>query len=81
MIIKGAFSVKDINPTIQEQFLSDTQVAERLQISRAVLQRYRLTGCGPKYLRIARNCVRYRWADVEKWLNQKLIGNTKQAKK
>jgi len=50
------------------QPLADTdQVAEFLGVSAVTLAQWRYRGCGPTFVH-AGQFVRYRWADVDKWL-------------
>ncbi|MFX7025224.1 helix-turn-helix domain-containing protein, partial [Acinetobacter baumannii] len=47
------------------------EAAAYLRISRRTLERYRLTGSGPRYLKVGpgrRSRVLYRQEDVEAWL-------------
>jgi predicted DNA-binding transcriptional regulator AlpA len=48
------------------EVLSEREVAKRLGISLASLQRRRLEGDGPAHARIG-NRLLYRWDDVERW--------------
>jgi predicted DNA-binding transcriptional regulator AlpA len=49
-----------------QQFLSQKQVAYMLGVSVRTLERHRLAGLGPHFVRIGR-LVRYREADVDEW--------------
>jgi predicted DNA-binding transcriptional regulator AlpA len=50
--------------------MNEQQVAECLNMSTAVLRKWRRLGGGPKYLKIGRS-VRYRREDVETWLSSR----------
>ena len=52
---------------------SPDEVAEHLGIPLRTLAQWRHEGTGPRYLRVGRH-VRYRWADVEQWLDAKARG-------
>lgn len=44
------------------------EVADYLQLPPKTLAEWRSRGLGPKYHKVGRH-VRYRWTDVEKWLD------------
>ncbi len=48
------------------EFLSEKEVAKRIGLSLASLQRRRMAGDGPEYARIGGRLL-YRWDDVERW--------------
>jgi excisionase family DNA binding protein len=50
-----------------------TEVAEYLGVPTATVNMWAHRGKGPKYVRIGRH-ARYRWADVEAWLDQQTQG-------
>ena len=47
--------------------LSSQALAERLNVSQRSLERWRITGEGPAFLRAGGRRVLYRLADVERW--------------
>lgn len=49
------------------------EVADYLQLPVKTLAEWRSGGKGPEYHKVGRH-VRYRWADVEKWLSQQAAG-------
>jgi excisionase family DNA binding protein len=49
------------------------QVAEYLQIPDKTLAEWRSRGIGPRYHKVGRY-VRYRWSDVEAWLDSQRCG-------
>ena len=51
------------------EFLSEKEVAERIGLSLASLQRRRMAGDGPEYARIGSRLL-YRWDDVERWFEE-----------
>lgn len=60
-------------------FLTTIEVAGMLRISRRTLERMRVEGTGPRYLKVGpgkRSRVLYRQADVEAWLNRFHFGST-----
>jgi predicted DNA-binding transcriptional regulator AlpA len=58
-----------------QPLLTQRQCAEMLALSERTLERLRVTGAGPKFLRI-RHSVRYRPADVEQWLASRIVRST-----
>jgi predicted DNA-binding transcriptional regulator AlpA len=46
------------------------EVAAYIKKPPATLAQWRYLGVGPKYLKLNGRDVRYRWADVEKWLDE-----------
>lgn len=60
-------------------FLTTIEVAGMLRISRRTLERMRVEGTGPRYLKVGpgkRSRVLYRQSDVEAWLNRFHFGST-----
>ncbi len=60
-------------------FLTTIEVAEVLRISRRTLERMRVDGTGPRYLKVGpgkRSRVLYRQQDVEDWLAKFHFGST-----
>ncbi|MEQ1712738.1 MAG: helix-turn-helix domain-containing protein [Hyphomicrobium sp.] len=60
-------------------FLTTIEVAGMLRISRRTLERMRVEGTGPRYLKVGpgkRSRVLYRQADVETWLARFHFGST-----
>ena len=59
--------------------LTTIEVAEMLRISRRTLERMRVEGTGPRYLKVGpgkRSRVLYSQADVEAWLGRFDYGST-----
>ncbi|MFC6017583.1 helix-turn-helix transcriptional regulator [Plantactinospora solaniradicis] len=46
-----------------------TEVAEYIQKPPRTLEQWRYRGAGPRWIKLANREVRYRWTDVEKWLD------------
>lgn len=57
---------------------SRAEVAEYLGVPGATLDRWAHRGTGPKYVRVGRH-TRYRWADVERWLDAQQQGGARSA--
>lgn len=59
----------------ERRFLTPDQLADVLQVSAKTLKSWRYHGTGPKWTNVGRN-VRYRWAEVDKWLKARTNGGT-----
>jgi excisionase family DNA binding protein len=57
------------------QLLDQREAARRLRLSERTLERLRLTGGGPQYIKCGRS-VRYREADLEAWCAARVVGST-----
>ena len=55
---------------------NEKQIASALGLSVKTLQNWRWAGGGPKDFRISGRSVRYLWAEVEAWLEGKVVANT-----
>ena len=58
-----------------QPLLTQDEAADLLKLSVRTVERLRVTGAGPKFLKI-RNSVRYRPADVEAWLASRIVSST-----
>ena len=61
------------------RLLTSVEAAAQLRISRRTLERFRVTGEGPRYLKVGpgkRARVLYRIADVDAWLASYAFGST-----
>jgi hypothetical protein len=52
------------------QLATPAQVAETLHTTPASLAQMRYRGDGPKFVRVGRRRVLYRWVDVEQYINE-----------
>lgn len=59
-----------------DKLLTVHELATYLRISKSSLDKYRLTGDGPKYIRVGRHAVRYRMSDVEAYLASRVTTST-----
>lgn len=58
--------------------LTTPEAAQHCRLSTPTLERLRLRGDGPAYLKIGK-AVRYRAADIDAWLETRLTHSTSQA--
>lgn len=59
-----------------KRLFDQTELAKELGLSERSLERYRLLGNGPRYVRVGLRLIRYREEDVEAWINQSLRTST-----
>ena len=58
-----------------QPLLTQDECAEYLKLSVRTVERLRVSGTGPKFLRI-RHSVRYRPEDVQAWLAAQIVSST-----
>jgi excisionase family DNA binding protein len=58
--------------------LTQREAARLLRLSERTLERLRVTGAGPVYVKAGR-LVRYREADLEEWIASRVVGSTSEA--
>ena len=66
-------------PAATLYFLTTIEVADRLRISRRTLERMRVDGTGPRYIKVGpgkRSRVLYRESDVVSWVDRFQFGST-----
>ncbi len=51
------------------------EAADYVRLGKPTLERYRITGDGPNYLKLG-GAVRYRKADLDSWLESRLTRST-----
>ncbi len=49
------------------QLLSETEAAQRLKLSTRTLRNWRVTGQGPKFVKVGR-LIRYKIVEIEEWI-------------
>ena len=63
------------SPGRSAEYSDSRQTAERIGLSESFLNKARVTGGGPPYLKVGK-AVRYRWSDVEAWLQARTRRST-----
>ena len=58
--------------------IDTAEAAKRLGLSKSTLNKARLTGKGPPYVKVLGGRVRYRPADLDAWLEARVVRNTSQ---
>ena len=59
-------------------FLTQPETAKLLRLSERTLERFRVSGFGPRFVKVGRR-VLYRPADIETWTDQRTFSNTAEA--
>ena len=60
------------------EILTTPEAANYVRLGKPTLDRLRLTGGGPKFAKLG-GAVRYRKADLDAWLESKLVSSTSEA--
>ncbi len=55
-------------PAPAGEYLTQAEVARRYKLSKRTIERWRLTGDGPPFVRVGPRRILYRLADCEAWL-------------
>lgn len=58
------------------EYLNEREAARDLKFSTVTLQRMRLTGEGPRFAKLGKKSVRYRRADLDEWVESRLVRST-----
>jgi len=61
-----------------QPLLTQRQASEMLALSERTVERLRCSGLGPKFVRCGRS-IRYRVADLEEWIERRVVGSTSEA--
>ena len=68
----------DPHPEIEPvRFLTERQLAKALNVSLALVRRWRVIDAGPAYVKMGGKLVRYDWKLVEQWLASQPTGGGK----
>ena len=63
---------------MSSDILTTAEAAEYVRLGKPTLERFRLTGEGARYCKLG-GAVRYRKADLDAWLESRLINSTSAA--
>ena len=76
----GCLMGMSVKPTPPElTFLTSVEAADLLRVSRRTLERMRIEGTGPRYLKVGpgkRSRVIYRQTDIITWLDRQSFAST-----
>jgi excisionase family DNA binding protein len=57
------------------QLLKQSEAAKLLRLSERTLERLRVSGLGPSFVKAGRS-VRYRETDLAEWISRRVVGST-----
>ena len=61
------------HPTAAPKLLTPAEFAKIASVSVETLAQWRSQKRGPPYVKISRNCVRYRQSDLDGWLMERIV--------
>jgi predicted DNA-binding transcriptional regulator AlpA len=70
---QGEGSSRKENSSPAPKLLRPEDVAEITGLSMETLAQWRSQGRGIPYVKISRNCVRYRQSDLDGWLSERIV--------
>ncbi len=59
-----------------DALVSEQSAAEFLSVTPGALQKWRMTGNGPQFVRISSRCVRYQRRDLVEWARARVKSST-----
>jgi excisionase family DNA binding protein len=59
--------------------LTTHEAASYLRLSHRTLERLRVSGLGPKFIRAGGRAVRYRQSDLDEWVASRVVASTSEA--
>lgn len=68
--------MKPINDIDHHSLINERQAAILLSVTPRALQMWRFLGKGPKFIRISRNCVRYKLKTLQDWISAREVQST-----
>ncbi|HEY0200830.1 MAG TPA: DNA-binding protein [Burkholderiaceae bacterium] len=69
MAIPGTLA-QQAQTTLSETYLTERQFSDRYHVAPRTLQRWRVTGEGPRFVRLGVRRIAYRLSDAEAWAGQ-----------
>ena len=63
----------------EHSYLLQAEAAKILRLSERSLERFRLTGTGPRFIKAGGRRVLYRMCDIEAWLAERTFSSTSEA--
>lgn len=75
--IAQELSELNLNPAdvVVPEFVDTYQAARYLGIAEKTLANWRTEGIGPRFHRVSHSCIRYRRDDLERFMNEHLVGS------
>jgi len=68
----------DSQETTNSPYLVVEQAADHLRVSKNYLDKLRVSGKGPRFVRLGRRKVLYRKSDLDKWVEERIYASTTQ---
>jgi predicted DNA-binding transcriptional regulator AlpA len=65
---------------VPRSLLTEKEAATILNVTPSCLQAWRYRGEGPQFIKISGRCVRYRWLDLQEWVDDHRCSSTSQYK-
>ena len=65
-----------VSPSSPPLLLTEKEVAQATGFSTRTLQKWRMIGEGPPFVRISARAIRYRRVDIDEWINSRLRTST-----
>jgi len=59
--------------------LTQREAANVLRLSQRTIERLRVSGVGPKFIRCGGRSIRYRQSDLEEWIASRAVQSTSEA--
>ena len=59
----------------EDRFLSESQTAKYLNLSKKSLQNWRFNRQGPPYVKLNMKTIRYQREDLDQWMKDRLVSN------
>jgi len=72
----GSSSQPDEAPDSQEALMTEQQAAAFLNVNPRTLQKWRVEGGGPRFVRMSRRCIRYWPKDIREWAQNRRKSST-----
>lgn len=60
----------------QSLLLTETEASKLIEFSVRTLQKWRMQGRGPKFVKVSARAIRYRREDVDAWIESRLRSST-----
>ncbi len=68
-----------MEPEQNHMYLTQREAAKILRLSERSLERFRLSGTGPRFIKAGGRRVLYRMCDIEAWLAERTFSSTSEA--
>jgi predicted DNA-binding transcriptional regulator AlpA len=75
-LVESTKSMAALSPKPQTRVLRTPAAAEYVGLSDSTLEKFRLTGEGPQFVRIGVRAVGYRIEDLDAWLSERVRRST-----